>query len=955
MDAEQQKARQLADLLDDFRPEEGLTVEEREFLKLREHMQALQISADEIAALKGRVPQMKTVKNNQRIYWRGVFTGAAAVAVLALAAVGLNLLIGSRGELPPVGQVNEPVPTAIPWQEEPSSWVQITGEPAFHLPGAALWKGPKLAPEVCSGRAMDDQPDVYERLGIGNLNGNLLGGGLIQSGDFTFDYWLVCDFQLENSSRHLQSEISGLGMALKWTYNGAGQDGPILIYAGIEPYINETSHTISASPGESGMDLRGIELPGLLLADWYAQDTPLRYVVKTELPDGSLAGAALTFTLARGEDGFRPVDIRLEPLTEAELAGPTASEVIDPPFALLDMDTEFPQLAGIHALLTKHELDALPGVAGWIHTIVQSETVGAEQTRESMREMWLQVDENGAVLASVYQDFSGGRLLSQTVTKNKRASNYSTIAALTLGDVGFPEGLALMERLLDAARYGTPAEESREAFAGREVIVFTFRDGLLNGPILDESSNTLVYSRVEREGVDTVSGAYTFRETQSFDENGALVERTLDRWSEETTKPPPPEILRLVEAPEEAENFPNMPLEVLAWSCENPQTDEKPSGGETAIGGGTLVSGDFEFELWVICAHRFRRAASTYGEDFSLIDHLGLAVRWKYTGAAQEGHVTPYGGIEPYVEQLFDGVTDQPIEPGLAMQRVFGINLPSGVIADWEMADTRLRYAAKVQLPDGRIEGAALVFSLIRSPEGLVVWAVAVEPLTEVERSGGYAAEVSQPPFALIPMGVQYPALAEIWPLIERRMAEFTGERGWFHMAWQTNDGLTEGWFQVAERGKATRWLMGNRDAGGALMPTMVYQDGYLNDVEGEESGFWPPYDAILFEYGTLFEDLLDYARSGKALERAEVNEGGRTVWVYSFRGPYPAADVGSAGVRVNRYGLDAGSGELLWQERYEGKDDASLALVSRTERVVDERLDAPPEEVLRLMEELGK
>ena len=44
MDAEQQKARQLADLLDDFRPEEGLTVEEREFLKLREHMQALQIS-----------------------------------------------------------------------------------------------------------------------------------------------------------------------------------------------------------------------------------------------------------------------------------------------------------------------------------------------------------------------------------------------------------------------------------------------------------------------------------------------------------------------------------------------------------------------------------------------------------------------------------------------------------------------------------------------------------------------------------------------------------------------------------------------------------------------------------------------------------------------------------------------------------------------------------------------
>ena len=43
---------------DDFRPEENLTVEEREFLALRERMQALQISADEQAALKGRVPAL---------------------------------------------------------------------------------------------------------------------------------------------------------------------------------------------------------------------------------------------------------------------------------------------------------------------------------------------------------------------------------------------------------------------------------------------------------------------------------------------------------------------------------------------------------------------------------------------------------------------------------------------------------------------------------------------------------------------------------------------------------------------------------------------------------------------------------------------------------------------------------------------------------------------------------
>lgn len=1326
MDAEEQRARQLADLLDDFRPEEGLTVEEREFLKLREQMQALQISADEIAALKGRVPQMKAVKNNRRIYWRGVFTGAAAVAVLIVAALGIDWLIrgsppfaavrrqdvtpsalalvpeicspetvevpgdfglgGGRldsgdfeislwldcdpgyghtvhqfseidgltvayswtyhgdltegtlvtfpavepymmsidgayfpseplkdglsetgkfglelpaGILPdwksadarlryvvklllpngtiegaalnftlqreadgfrPVDVTLEPLakvergsaggsllnappfpllaledvypelgevyallerrqaemtrgggwihwefedtdagevletwwlvdeigsvqaviytdraedgsrrlvtrmqnnrlwisPTdapadssiegmiippmaylsgldmlgqmlrfersgqdmektleevegrqawvitlsdevdppemfknrfeAVRWEQryiidaesgqfltrediyydadgnawlasstrmlveervthppdevmaffdEPLPAVPATADEDFHLPGAAQWKGPKLAPEVCVGRAMDDDPEVYERLGIGNLNGNLLGGGQIQSGDFTFDYWLVCDFQLENSSRNLQSEISGLGIALKWTYNGPGQDGKIVIYSGIEPYINQALFSENASANQSGIDLQGIELPGLMLADWNAQDTPLRWAVKAVLPDGSIAGAALTFTLMRGEDGFTPVNIELVPLSAAELGSPAGVEVSEPQFALLEMDVVYPELADIHALITQHELEALSG-PGWIYRTNEVQT----DDRQYRYEIWTQLGETGNVLGEVQLAFQGGGLVSQSVNQNREA--------------GLSESYRLLRRLLDAARYGAPAEESLETIDNREVRVFSFPNELTNPPIYRESIDGLVYAIMTREGVDARTGEYLFRESKEFDENGALVASTRITWSEETKEQAPEEILQLVEAPEEAEDFPNMPLEVLAWSCENPQTDERPSGGETAIGGGTLASGDFEFELWVICADRFRREASTYGEDFSLIDHLGLSVRWKYTGAAREGHVTPFGGIEPYVEQLFDGVTYQAIEPGLAMQRVFGINLPSGVIADWGAADTQLRYAAKVQLPDGRIEGAALVFSLIRSPEGLVVWAVAVEPLTEVERSGGYAAEVSQPPFALIPMEAQYPALAEIWPLIERRTAEHFGEGGWFHMAWQTDDGLTEGWFQVTERSKATRWLKGNRDAGGALMPTMVYQDGYLNDVEGEESGFWPPYDAILFEYGTLFEDLLEYARSGKALERAEVNEGGRTVWVYSFRGPYPAAAVGSAGVRVNRYGLDAESGELLWQERYEGEDDASLALVRRTARVVDERVEVPPEDVLRLTEEFA-
>jgi len=540
MDGEREKARRLAELLDGTRPEAEASAEERGLLALRGRAQALRAAASEQAALKERLPEVKAGRS-RKTAWRAVLTGAAAVAVLALAAVGLNWLIGGRGELLPVGQVDKPVLTAVPWLE-----VQTTGEPAFHLPGAALWQGAKLAPEVCKGRAMDDDPEVYARLGIGNLNGNLLGGGQIQSGDFTFDYWLVCDFQLENSSRYLASEISGLGMALKWTYTGAGQDGPIVIYAGIEPYISETSFSQSASPGESGMDLRGIELPGDVLPDWNAQDARLRWAVKAELPDGTLAGAALEFTLMRGEDGFTPVDIQLVRLNEAELAGPAASEVSDPPFALLDADAEYPQLAGAHALLAAREAELLSG-GGWIHRVSQGSTEQSGEPVESVWESWTQVDGQGRIRAEVAQSRQDGRLVAQSVVKDGRSNLTPWTYRINLGLTRYAVDQGLWDQLVDAARFGQPAVESRETVEGREVIVFTFRDALLNGPIYRESIGGLVYGSATRVGIDAQSGAYLFRETQEFDENGAVVSGNRETIFEERIGAPPENVQALLE------------------------------------------------------------------------------------------------------------------------------------------------------------------------------------------------------------------------------------------------------------------------------------------------------------------------------------------------------------------------------------------------------------------------
>ena len=543
MENEREEARRLAELLDGTLPEAEASAEEREMLASGQ-AQALRATAAEQAALKARLPRAKTARGG-KIAWRPVITGAAAVIVLALAALGLNWLIGGRGELPPVAQVNEPVPTAIPWPEEPQPEGQTTADPAFHLPGAVLWQGAKLSPEVCKGRAMDDDPEVYNRLGIGNLNGNLLGGGQIQSGDFTFDYWLVCDFQLENSSRYIASEISGLGMALKWTYTGAGQDGPIVVYAGIEPYISETNFSPSSSPGQNGMDLRGIELPSGVLADWYAQDARLRYAVKAELPDGSLAGAALEFTLMRGENGFTPADIALVPLTEAELAGPTDSEVSDPPFALLDVDAEYPQLASAHALLAAREAELLAG-GGWIHRVSQGSTEQSGEPVESLWESWTQVDGQGRIVAEVAQTRMNGRLMAQSVVKDGRSSLTPWTSRINLGLTHYQAGLGLWDQLVDAARFGQPAEESREMVDGREVIWFTFRDDLLNGPIFRESSGGLVYGSATRVGIDAQSGAYLFSETQEFDENGEVVSSSRDTNHEERVDAPPAEVLTLL-------------------------------------------------------------------------------------------------------------------------------------------------------------------------------------------------------------------------------------------------------------------------------------------------------------------------------------------------------------------------------------------------------------------------
>lgn len=422
----------------------------------------------------------------------------------------------------------------------------------FHISGTELWKGPRLVADVCSGSAMDDQPQVYERLGIGNLNGTLLGGGQLDSGDFLFDAWLVCDFQYENYPNAINSEISGLAVALKWTYNGAPMEDAIVVYAGMEPYIREVGYQAPVEVGQSGVVFKGFTVPELVLPDWNVDEIPLRYVVKAELPGGSLAGVAIRLTLRREEQGFRPLDIVLEPLSDFERSATTAGDVSEPPFALLDLDEVYPDLADLHALLMERENGLLSG-AGWIHTVTQ---ITSDDTSLARRlvwgnfswDSWYQVDEQGFILAQVIQAIAAdGRLLQQSVLKDGRASNLNSAPQLNIGLARYDAGGGLLPRLLLAMRFGQPAERTLETINGREAWVFTFTDER-DTPI--DRGEYMVYGSVTRKAVDAQTGAYLFETTQYFDLTGSPL--VFDEWAvtiEERVAQAPEAILDLLANP----------------------------------------------------------------------------------------------------------------------------------------------------------------------------------------------------------------------------------------------------------------------------------------------------------------------------------------------------------------------------------------------------------------------
>ena len=283
-----------------------------------------------------------------------------------------------------------------------------SGTPA---PGPA----PKaLAPGACPipvGDILD--PNLFPSLGD-PLSG-LAGGGQVQSGRFTIDRWLACAPE-DGETSSPYTLMPGLGVAMVTRYSGPGIDGNAEDFAGIEPFVRRFSvwGPIKASSASSGWD--GLSSLNVI-PDLSRQDTPLRYVYKIRVPDGAIYGAALSFVLRREANGYRPVEVRVAPLSQAELQSVETAPGTALPFPTLEPEDVYPELQELRAILDPWQppLLAQPGWGHIAYDVYDPANGLYDPLTKWVREDWYQIDAQGMVIAYVFRDRTeDGRILQQS-------------------------------------------------------------------------------------------------------------------------------------------------------------------------------------------------------------------------------------------------------------------------------------------------------------------------------------------------------------------------------------------------------------------------------------------------------------------------------------------------------------------------------------------------------------
>lgn len=367
----------------------------------------------------------------------------------------------------------------------------------------------RVVPDTC---ALDSANTfLEEEMYFNSIPESFVGGGSVESGDFRFDLWLTCDQRFNSdlsSGSDDFSEINGLGILVGWRYQGSAQEGTLWDYAGFEPFISKQSGSSPTSAGMASFVDRGIHISNDIIPDFTKQDTRLRYVYFTELPSGERNGAALTFTLLREAEGYRPIQIEVKLLSPAELAGIENQEGGAISFATRNPIDEFPQMAAIREQLQDWESSILDH-AGWLY-IKNAVTDGGSNwlyggVSETIEEGWYLLDDSRLIMQSINQTTTlDGRVLQQSIYNQGRGWNLTTGSSYDYPPVTMRLIDDLIESLTSQARTGEDWQPLETSWQGQLAWVFTNRDNFDTPTNVDQTDQVLAVE--SRDYIDPHTG-----------------------------------------------------------------------------------------------------------------------------------------------------------------------------------------------------------------------------------------------------------------------------------------------------------------------------------------------------------------------------------------------------------------------------------------------------------------
>jgi hypothetical protein len=516
---------------------------------------AFQLSAQQNRRLQSELNKLAQQANPQRARFvrrartvSMVLKTAGVVLALSFTALLLSTFLRRTAQIP-LPSSPQPLQQNSLTPSTPRPTQQNSPTPSATLTAEVIPASQALAADAC---LLDAKSVLLEQQlhYPGGFPQKFAGGGKIDSGEFTFDLWLACDEQFSNTAIGGDpfSEINGLGLLASWSYHGQKQEGTMTDFAGFEPFVFENSGSSPVGETMQSFMLRGIQFPASILPDFSQQDTFLRFIYFTELPDGIRNGVALTFQLKREESGYRPVDIQVSQLSPEELIAAEKQDVNSLPFAEKDLLTEYPLLAAVKGKVDPWQSALLSG-GGWIVQRTQIEDQSGNTLMAGIThyqsEYWTFINELGLVTQSVYLAKSGdGSILQASVYSDgiNRSLTYGTSSS-QIDAYPLDYSQQLIDSLTPYLRSGQDIGPRLVDWQGQPAEMFTLRDAY-SEPV---SLNNISTSATEtRQVVSVENGAPLGFETAVFTPQGQEILLYRYVQSFERVETPPAEVLSLL-------------------------------------------------------------------------------------------------------------------------------------------------------------------------------------------------------------------------------------------------------------------------------------------------------------------------------------------------------------------------------------------------------------------------